>query len=188
MPKRSAILASLAILTFAAVGCSSDSQDSISSEAESVASDVSTAVEDAATDASAALDDAATEASGAIDDAVTDASGAVDDAVTAVSAAADDVSQEAAETVARNIAGQWGAEQFSDAGHPIDGELDCEATVTDSVEAVEIMCTGTTEEGGEAELTGTTDEVPGASVTELTGDFTGTVDGDEVFTTTSLGA
>ena len=50
-----------------------------------------------------------------------------------------------------------------------------------------IDCTGTTADGGAAALTGTTTEVPGASVTSLEGDFAGTVDGAEVFTTQTLG-
>src|SRR3990170_4967209 len=68
------------------------------------------------------------------------------------------------ETAARNIAAEQGEEQFSDAGHPLDDEgLTCEATAADGAEAVDISCTGTTEDGAAAELTGTTSELPGAS-------------------------
>ena len=58
---------------------------------------------------------------------------------------------------------------------------------TDELDAVDVMCTGTTDDGAAAEMTGTSDELPGASVTELEGQFTGTVDGTEAFTTDTLG-
>ena len=41
--------------------------------------------------------------------------------------------------------------------------------------------------GEAAALTGTTAEIPGASVVELEGEFTGTVNGTQVFTTQRLG-
>ena len=88
---------------------------------------------------------------------------------------------------ARNIATQQGEEQFNNAGHELDGPLTCEATVQDGVAQIDISCTGTTKDGGAAALTGTTNEIPGASVVTLDGDFTGTVDGAEVFTTERLG-
>jgi hypothetical protein len=65
--------------------------------------------------------------------------------------------------------------------------LTCEATAADGLDSVDVNCTGTTEDGGEAALTGTTDELPGESITEVEGTFTGTVDGAEVFTTDTLG-
>jgi hypothetical protein len=170
------IIAVLALSTVAIAGCSSDEQDSISSQVESAATDVSSAV-----------DDAASQASNALDEAATDVSSAVDDAVTAVSSAADEASTDAAEVVARNIAAEQGAAAFEDAGYPLDGGLTCEATAGADVEAVEIDCTGTTTDGGKASLTGTTSEMPGASATTLNGDFTGTVDGTEAFTSQSLG-
>ena len=113
-----------------------------------------------------------------------------EDARTAISDAGDAVDEavrDAAEAVARNIAAEQGEEQFNDAGHPIDGKLTCEANADDGADEIEISCTGTTESGGEAALTGTTSELPGASVVTLDGDFTGTVDGEEVFSTTRLG-
>lgn len=110
---------------------------------------------------------------------------------TAVSEAEDavgDAASDAAELAARNIATQQGEEQFADAGRPLDdGGLTCEATVADGLDGVDVNCTGTTQDGGAAELTGSTGEVPGASATELDGTFTGTVDGDEVFSAESLG-
>ena len=73
-------------------------------------------------------------------------------------------------------------------GSPLDDNgLACEATVTDELDAVDVTCTGTTDDGAAAEMTGTTNELPGASVTELEGQFTGTVDGTEAFTTDTLG-
>lgn len=109
-------------------------------------------------------------------------------AITEVSAAADDAVDAGAEALARNIAAEQGEEEFADAGHPLDDDgLTCEATVGDDVEAVDISCTGTTEDGAAAELTGTTSELPGASAVELEGSFTGTVDGAEVFTADALG-
>ena len=108
-------------------------------------------------------------------------------AVTDVSTAVDDAANNAAEAAARNIAAQQGAQQFKDAGHELDGDLTCTAQVTDDVARLDINCTGTTTTGGAAVLTGTTDEVPGASLDSLKGQFTGTVDGSEVFTTQQLG-
>ena len=101
--------------------------------------------------------------------------------------AIDEGQRDAAETVARNIATEQGEEQFDDAGHALDGKLSCEANVTDDVASLEISCTGTTQDGEDAALDGTTDEIPGASVTELEGSFTGTVAGEEVFSTDTLG-
>lgn len=99
----------------------------------------------------------------------------------------DEASEDAVEAAARNFASSQGAEEFSSAGHPIDGDLSCEADATDDLTAVELACTGTTDDGGRAELTGTTDELPGLSIVELNGDFVGTVDGEEVFSTRRLG-
>ena len=107
---------------------------------------------------------------------------------TEVEAAVDEAATDAAELVARNLAAQQGAQQFEDAGFTLDDNgLSCEATVTDDLDAVEVMCTGTTDDGAAAEMTGTSNELPGASVTELEGQFTGTVDGTEAFTTDTLG-
>lgn len=111
----------------------------------------------------------------------------VESAVTGVVGAVDDVSGDAVELAARNFASAQGEQEFEAAGHTIDGDLVCEADASDDLTAVEIDCTGTTVEGGEAALTGTTSEFPGASFDELDGDFVGTVDGDEVFSTERLG-
>lgn len=108
-------------------------------------------------------------------------------AVTEVGDAVDEVSQDAAEAAARNIATQQGEEQFKNAGHELDGPLTCEATVSDGADQIDINCTGTTKDGGAATLTGTTSELPGASVVSLAGEFTGSVDGNEVFSTQDLG-
>ncbi len=109
-------------------------------------------------------------------------------AVSEVGEAVDEAATDAAELVVRNLAAEQGEQQFEDAGFPLDGEgLACEATVGDGLDSVEVACTGTTEDGGSAQMTGTTNELPGASVTELEGDFTGTVDGTEAFTTDTLG-
>lgn len=122
-----------------------------------------------------------------VESAITEVSSAVDDAVTEVSQAVEEGSQDAAEAAVRNIATQQGEEQFTDAGHALDGPLECEATTDDGVSAIAVSCTGTTQEGEAAELTGTTSEIPGASVSELEGTFVGTVDGQEVFSTDRLG-
>jgi hypothetical protein len=111
----------------------------------------------------------------------------VESAATEVGDAVGEAAEDAGEVLARNIATQQGEEQFNDAGHELDGPLTCEATVADGVDEIEISCTGTTQAGGAAELTGTTSEIPGASVVTLDGEFTGTVDGEEVFTTERLG-
>ncbi|HXH58021.1 hypothetical protein [Iamia sp.] len=111
-----------------------------------------------------------------------------EDAGSEVEEGAEDATTAAAETAARNIASEQGEDEFSSAGEEIDGDLSCEAEAADGADTVDVTCTGTTEDGGEAELIGTTSELPGASATELEGDFTGTVDGDEVFATDRLGA
>jgi hypothetical protein len=122
-----------------------------------------------------------------VQSAVTDVSSAISSAATDISVAADDAADDAAEVLARNIATQQGEEQFKNAGQELDGPLTCEATVQDGVDTLDIACTGTTKTGGKAELKGTTSEMPGTSVTSLKGDFTGTVDGAEVFKTDTLG-
>jgi hypothetical protein len=108
-------------------------------------------------------------------------------AVTAVGDAASAAANDAAEVLARNIATQQGEEQFKNAGQTLDGPLTCTATIADGVDNIAVDCTGTTQAGGAAVLTGTTNEIPGASVVALDGDFTGSVDGQEVFTTQHLG-
>lgn len=106
---------------------------------------------------------------------------------TDIAGAADEATDDVAEALARTIATQQGEEQFKNAGHELDGPLTCEATVKDDAANIEINCTGTTKDGGAALLTGATNEIPGASVVSLDGDFTGTVDGAEVFATQRLG-
>jgi hypothetical protein len=115
-----------------------------------------------------------------IEDEIDEINGAVADAI-------DEFGQDSVELVARNLASRQGAEEFSDAGHPIDGDLQCTAVATDDLTAVEIECGGATEDGSVAALTGTTTELPGASVTELEGTFVGLVDSAEVFSTEDLG-
>jgi len=122
------------------------------------------------------------------DSVADDVADAAESAATAVGEAVDETGDDAAELAARNIATQQGEEQFSAAGHELDDSgLSCEATVEDGVDGVAIDCTGTTADGGAAALTGSTTEIPGASVTSLEGNFSGTVDGTEVFTTQTLG-
>jgi len=106
---------------------------------------------------------------------------------TNIANAADEATDDVAEALTRTIATQQGEEQFKNAGHELDGPLTCEATVQQDAANIAITCTGMTQEGGTAELTGETNEVPGASVVSLDGDFTGTVDGEEVFSTQRRG-
>jgi len=108
-------------------------------------------------------------------------------AATEIGQAAGDATNNAAEALARNIATQQGEEQFTNAGHALDGPLTCTASITDGADQIEIKCTGTTQQGGIAVLSGSTSEIPGASVVSLEGDFVGTVDGAAVFTTQQLG-
>ena len=123
------------------------------------------------------------------DSIIEDVESAARTAVSEVGQAADEAGADAAEAVVRNLAAQQGAQEFADAGSPLDDNgLTCEATASDGLDAVDVNCTGTTEDGKEAALTGTTDELPGESITEVEGTFTGTVDGSEVFTTDTLGA
>ena len=112
---------------------------------------------------------------------------AAESAISEVGNAVDEATQDAAETIARTLATEQGEEQFQNAGHPIEGKLTCTAETSDDLDAIDIDCTGTTEEGGAVLLTGRTSELPGASVVTLDGQFVGTVDGAEVFTTTRLG-
>jgi hypothetical protein len=111
----------------------------------------------------------------------------IDTAVTEVVDAIDDASEAAVELAARNFASAQGEQEFEAAGHEIEGDLVCEADATSDLTAVDIDCTGTTVDGAEASMTGTTSEFPGVSFDELDGDFVGTVDGTEVFSTERLG-
>ena len=109
-------------------------------------------------------------------------------AASEVEEAAGEAASDVAEVAVRNIATEQGEEQFTDSGNALDENgLSCEATANDGLDAVDVNCTGTTEDGGAAEMTGATSEMPGASVSELEGTFTGTVDGAEVFSVTTLG-
>ena len=101
--------------------------------------------------------------------------------------AADEASNDAIEVAARNLASAQGEDEFSAAGIEVDGDLTCEANADDEADAVDISCTGTSTDGQDLALEGTTDEIPGESVTELEGSFTGTADGDEVFSVDTLG-
>lgn len=124
---------------------------------------------------------------GCSDDARDSISTDLQSAVTAVGEAAGNATDDAAEVLARNIATQQGEEQFNNAGQTLDGPLTCTAATTDGADSIAIECTGTTQAGGAAVLKGTTNEIPGASVVSLEGEFVGTVDGQEVFTTQDLG-
>lgn len=108
---------------------------------------------------------------------------AITDAVEVI----DEASEDAVELAARNFASVQAGQEFEAAGYAIDGDLTCEADATSDLTAVEISCTGTTVDGGEASMSGTTSEFPGLSFNELDGDFVGTVDGTEVFSTERLG-
>jgi hypothetical protein len=121
------------------------------------------------------------------DDTKEDVESNLESAVTEVGDAVDEAADDAAEALARNIATQQGEEQFNNAGHELDGPLTCESTVRDGVAKIDISCTGTTKAGGAAALTGATNELPGASVVSINGQFSGTVDGEEVFSTERLG-
>lgn len=112
-----------------------------------------------------------------------DARSAISDAVGAV----DEASEDAVELAARLFANEQASQEFAAVGQPIEGDLTCTADATSDLTAVDISCSGTTSEGGDAEMTGTTSELPGTSITELDGNFVGTVDGDEVFRTERLG-
>lgn len=117
------------------------------------------------------------------DSAKTAVSNAVQDAKDATGGAVND----AAEMAVRNFAKQQGEEQFKNAGHELATDLTCEAKATTDAKHVDVNCTGQTKDGKAAVLTGQTSEFPGASITQLEGDFKGTVDGQEVFTTKKLG-
>ena len=121
------------------------------------------------------------------DDAEDDARSTVSSVASSVSGAVDDATKNAAETLARDVAVKQGAEEFKKAGHELNGNLTCESSAEDSATEVAINCTGTTKNGKAVKLSGTTNELPGASVTKLEGSFTGTVDGQQVFTTQNLG-
>ena len=122
-----------------------------------------------------------------LDSAVDDVEAEVEDVGDEVADAADEAGEDAVELAVRNLASLYGQDEFTDAGHPIEGDLTCTADATDALDAVEIGCVGETEAGLSASLTGTTAEFPGESLTELEGDFIGSVDGEEVFRTDTLG-
>ena len=122
-----------------------------------------------------------------VDEAPQDIQEEAEDAVTSASEAVDEGTDDAAEAAVRNLAATHGADEFEQAGHAIEGDLECESTIADGEDAVDVTCTGTTTDGDDAEMTGTTSELPGASATELEGTFTGTVAGEEAFSVDRLG-
>ena len=121
------------------------------------------------------------------DDSTSHAKETASSVATSVKGAVDDATKGAAETVARTIAAKQGAEAFKKAGHELNGSLTCESSAEDSATEVAINCTGMTKDGKVVKLSGTTSELPGASVSALEGSFTGTVDGQQAFTTQKLG-
>ena len=112
---------------------------------------------------------------------------AVEDAANDVGDAAGEAGNDAAEAIARNLAAQQGEDEFEANDVDVADELSCEAVMTEEADAVEITCTGTSEDGRELALQGVTSEIPGESVTELEGNFAGTADGEEVFVVDTLG-
>lgn len=123
----------------------------------------------------------------AVEGAVEDIEEGVEDVTGAIGDAIEEVGEDTVELAARNLASTHAADEFADAGYPIDGGLSCTADATDDLTAVDLECTGATEDGGVASMTGTTTELPGESLTELEGDFVGFVDTEEVFRTDALG-
>lgn len=124
-----------------------------------------------------------------IESAASEVEEEVESAASEVEEAVGEAASDVAEAAVRNLATEFGEEEFADAGAPLDDSgLSCQATVTDGLDAIDVTCTGTTEDGETAEMTGQTSELPGASVTEVEGSFTGTVDGVEVFSIDDLGA
>jgi hypothetical protein len=101
--------------------------------------------------------------------------------------AAESAVDDATELAARAFAKEQGEEAFKNAGQELKGDLTCKANADTGLTKVTIRCTGTTKKGGKAVLKGTTSEFPGQSFTELKGNFTGTVDGKQVFQTDELG-
>ncbi len=138
--------------------------------------------------AAACSEDAQDDARQAADSIAEEVGDAAQTAVSNVQEAAGEAIDDATELAARNLAAEYGEREFDEAGYPIDDEgLSCEATATDDATALDVSCSGMTEDDSEAMLTGRTGEIPGASLTELEGDFTGSVDGGEIFTTDRLG-
>lgn len=133
--------------------------------------------------ASACSDDTQDDVDATVEELQEDAGNVADDAGEAI----DDMSNDAAEAAARNLAAMQGKDEFESNGIEVDGDLDCEATTEGDNAMLDVTCTGTGADGQELSLEGTTDEVPGASLTELEGTFTGTADGEEVFTVDTLG-
>lgn len=168
MPRKLAMLTVAAVLALTGAACSDDdgNDQDAGDTAESVVDEAQEGAEDAASTASSVADGAASTASSVAEESETDA----------------------AEAAARTIAADQGEDEFDDNDVDVEGDLTCEATAQgDDAGAIDITCSGTTEDGREIGLTGTTSELPGASATELVGDFTGTVAGEEVFTTDRLG-
>lgn len=137
--------------------------------------------------AGACADDDVDDVTDDVDGALEDIEEGVEDVTGEVADAIEEVGEDTVELAARNLASTHAADEFADAGHPIDGGLTCTADATDDLTAVDIECTGATEDGGVASMTGTTTELPGESVTELEGDFVGFVDTEEIFRTDALG-
>ena len=120
--------------------------------------------------------------------AVTNVVDAAKDAATDVKDATANALDSATETAIRNIATQQGEEQFTNSGNPLDDKgLTCTAKVADGLRKVDVSCIGTTKDGKPALLEGQTSELPTSAITSLAGEFTGTVDGKQVFQVKQLG-
>jgi hypothetical protein len=150
-----------AALLFGSAACSDDDQDAIDETIDDVRADA--------------------------DETMDDLQEGAEDIRSDVSDAIDEGTQDAVELAARNLAARQGADEFDSNGIDVDGDLDCEATAAGDNTNLEVMCTGTSTEGQDLAIEGTTTEMPGASLTELEGTFTGTADGEEVFSVDTLG-
>src|SRR5262245_29562100 len=94
------------------------------------------------------------------------AAGCSDDSRSDLIDDANEVLDDATETAVRNFARLQAEEQFNAAGHEIDADgLTCTAAIGEGGrDGVDVKCTGTTVDGGDAALVGTTSELPGASI------------------------
>jgi hypothetical protein len=92
--------------------------------------------------------------------------------------------QDLTETAARNAAAVAGTNAFEAEGHPLDGQLSCEAHVVSGSDRIGVDCTGRTKTGDPVTLSGEASNTEGDG---LSGSFTGSVNGKEVFSQDCLG-
>ena len=87
------------------------------------------------------------------------------------------------EVLVRTASVVQGQNELAKVGAQLTGMLSCSTSQVDA--GVTVACTGTTVDGKSVEVSGTATSLPGGNAVQ--GDFVGSVDGKQVFTSDCLG-